>query len=71
MPEKYRGNPIMTLRLPSWQVAGLKWLANNRQTSVSTLIRTMIENLLEENGITEGFPSEIPGQIRTSDLLDE
>ena len=69
---KQWGDPVITLRIPKWQIAGLKKLAAENGTSVSALIREQIESVLYINGITAApTPSVIEGQISTSDLLNE
>ena len=68
MASKQWGDPVLTLRLPAWQISGLKKIASEHQTSVSALIRDQIDALLYVNNITAEAERPLDGQIRTSDL---
>lgn len=63
MPQKY-GDPIMTLRLPTWMISGIKLVARKEGTTVSEIIRDMVAAVLAENGITERGMQVIEGQIK-------
>ena len=56
------GDPVMTLRLPAWMISGLKQVALKEDTSVSALIREMVEALLKEHGIHADADRPIDGQ---------
>ena len=73
MASKQWGDPVITLRIPKWQIAGLKMIARKTGHTVSFLIRDQIEAVLSLYDITEQSISTepIPGQISTSDLVDE
>ena len=73
MASKQWGDPVITLRIPKWQIAGLKILAKRTGHTVSFLIREQIEAVLALYDITESTinPDPIPGQISTSELMDE
>ena len=68
---KHWGDPVITLRIPAWQVSGLKIVAKNANTTVSALIREQIESILWANGIAAPSAQQIDGQISTKDLLNE
>ena len=65
MGEKYWGDPIMSVRLPSWMISGIKLVARKEKTTASELIRDMVAAVLAENGITEKGMKVIEGQIKT------
>ena len=56
------GDPVMTLRLPAWMISGLKHVALKEDTTVSALIREMVEALLKERGIHPDADRPIDGQ---------
>ena len=56
------GDPVLTLRLPAWMISGLKQVALKEDTSVSALIREMVEALLKEHGIHADADRPIDGQ---------
>lgn len=70
MPKKQWGDPVITLRIPAWQISGLKMLAKRTGTSVSALIREQIDSVLWINGIKGPEPEQLPGQISVKDLPD-
>lgn len=69
MTKKHRGNPVLTLRLPAWQIAGLKTIARESQTTVSQLLREQVDSLMWANNIVPS-PIPLPGQISTQDLTE-
>lgn len=64
MNKPYRGSPILCVRLPEWQINGLKLIARKEKSTTSDLIRDMVAAILHENGITERGMKVIDGQIR-------
>ena len=69
MAKKQWGDPVITLRIPSWQIAGLKRVAADTNSTVSALIREQIDTLLYVNGITDGKTVQtLDGQVSTKDL---
>lgn len=68
MANKQWGDSVLTLRIPKWQIAGLKKVAADHQTTVSALIREHINSILYVNGITIESEQPLDGQIRASDL---
>lgn len=52
MYKKEYGDPVVTVRMPKWQIAGLKLVARKEHTTPSELIRDMVAAVLYENGIT-------------------
>ena len=69
MSNKQWGDPVITLRLPAWQIAGLKRIAADSNSTVSALIREQIDTLLYVNGITEDKKAPIlDGQVSTKDF---
>ena len=60
--ERY-GDPILTIRMPAWQISGLKLVARKEKTTPSALIRDIVAAVLHENGITEKGMEVIKGQI--------
>ena len=61
---KFYGDPILTVRMPAWQITGLKLVARKENSTPSELIRDMVAAILAENGITEKGIKVIDGQIR-------
>ena len=55
------GDPVLTLRLPAWQINGLKQVAKTEDTTVSALIREMVTTLLKEHGVTSEPVKQIDG----------
>ena len=53
MAKKQRGNPLIALRLPQWQIDGLKLLAKQEATTVSEILRGYAATYLAEHGLTE------------------
>ena len=64
MQKNYYGDPVLTLRMPAWQITGLKLVARKENTTPSELIRDMVAAILAENGITEAGMKVIEGQIK-------
>ena len=65
---KYRGRPILTLRLPRWQIAALRLKAQENETDVSTLLRDLIDGYLRHVGMSEASTEILDGQIKCDDL---
>ncbi len=53
---------VMALRLPLWQINGLKIAAKEDGTTVSALLREHVTACLQEHGITETAIVPLPGQ---------
>ena len=69
MSNKQWGDPVITLRLPAWQIAGLKRIAADSNSTVSALIREQIDTLLYVNGFSAGnTASTLDGQVSVKDL---
>ena len=66
-----KGTPIITLRIPSWQITGLKILAQKKNSTVSDILREYIDSVLWANNIRPDSPAQLPGQISTTDLMPE
>ena len=67
---RYRGRPIITLRLDAGTIAALKISARQHETTVSDLIRQLIDEQLNRDGISTE-PRPIPGQRDIDDYLIE
>lgn len=70
MPSKHWGKPIITLRLPQWQITALKMIAHRNECTVSDLLHELIDAYLSQ---VEDIPrptDAIPGQITANDLLE-
>ena len=66
---KNQWDPVLTLRIPAWQIAGLKRIAADTNSTVSALVREQIETLLYVNGIIEDKKAPIlDGQVSTKDF---
>lgn len=52
MVAKHRGRPIITLRLEPGKIAALKICAQQRGLTVSDLIRWLIDDQLQRDGIS-------------------
>lgn len=66
---KNQWDPVLTLRIPTWQISGLKRIAADTNSTVSALVREQIETLLYVNGITEDKKAPIlDGQVSTKDF---
>ena len=65
MSIKY-GDPIMSLRMPADQIAGLKIAAERDGIPVSGIIRELVYRYLKENGIT-GKIKQLEGQTTIED----
>ena len=59
---KFRGRPIITLRLAPETIAALKICANQHGKSVSDLLRDLIDEQLSRDGISTA-QKPIEGQI--------
>ena len=55
---------VMTLRLPIWQINGLKIAAKEDGTTVSALLREHVTACLKGHGITETAIVPLPGQCK-------
>lgn len=65
---RYRGSPILSMRLPEWQIKALKIKAAENETDVSTLIRELIDGYLQHVGMSEASVEILDGQIKCDDL---
>lgn len=65
---RYRGSPILSMRLPEWQIKALKIKAAENETDVSTLIRELIDGYLRHVGMSEASVEILDGQIKCDDL---
>lgn len=63
MVTKVYGDPLIAVRLPAEVIKGIKTLAERQNTSVSAIVRDLIEGELKENGI-KSSPTQIEGQMR-------
>jgi len=60
--KRYRGRPIITLRLDAARIAALKMAADKHGLTVSDLLRQLIDDQLKQDGIS--VTSEpLPGQV--------
>ena len=62
MAKDFYGDPILTLRLPPWQLIGLKNLAVKQNTTASAILRDLILAYLTTNGITPDHGQPLDGQ---------
>ena len=68
MCKPFYGDPVVTLRLPREMIAAAKISAKRHETTFSGLVRSLIEQVLQEDGIDWFQPSEtIPGQMTFND----
>ena len=67
------GDPVVTLRLPRQMMTAAKICARRHDTTLSGLIRRLIDDQLHQDGITwQVPPTSIPGQKSIDDyLLDD
>lgn len=65
---RYRGSPILSMRLPEWQIKALKIKAAENETDVSTLLRDLIDGYLRHVGMSEASTEILDGQIKLEDL---
>lgn len=68
LPNKIYGDPTLTIRLPSHQIAQLKILARENETTVSAIIREMIDAYLDAFGHDDHSADQLPGQMFIDDL---
>lgn len=62
MVKRHRGKPIITLRLDAGRIAALKMAANRHNTTVSDMLRDLIDDQLHRDGI-KPVERPIDGQI--------
>ena len=62
------GDPMFSVRMPSWMITTLKMLARQQGTTVSYLLRDIVSDEFKRYGIKR--PGEVPieGQLRIEDL---
>ena len=60
------GQPVLSIRLPAEDIRGLKHLALRRELTVTEIVRDLIEQLLDEEGIPRK-PEQLPGQMSISE----
>ena len=67
------GDPVVTLRLPRAMITAAKSCARRHDTTLSGLIRQLLDDQLSQDGINwQTPPASIPGQKGIDDyLLDE
>ena len=67
------GDPVVTLRLPKAMIAAGKQCARRHDTTLSGLIRRLLDDQLTQDGINWQIPpTPMPGQKGIDDyLLDE
>ncbi len=67
------GDPVVTLRLPRQMIAAARMCARRHDTTLSGLIRRLLDDQLQQDGIPwQTPPTPIPGQKGIDDyLLDE
>ncbi len=65
------GDPVVTLRLPAGMIAAAKMLARRDDTSFSGLVRDLLSDRLDQEGINWCNPSTpTPGQLSLDDVTD-
>ena len=62
MAKKHRGRPIIALRLDASRIAALKMAASKHGLTVSDLLRQLIDDQLNRDGI-QTTSEPLPGQI--------
>lgn len=62
MAKRYRGRPIITLRLDAARIAALKMAADKHGLTVSDLLRELIDEQLARDGIS-ATSELLPGQM--------
>jgi hypothetical protein len=66
------GDPVVTLRLPKGMIARAKIAAKRHDMSFSSLIRDLLSDRLDQEGINWCSLSEtIPGQTTLDDVTNE
>ena len=66
------GDPVVTLRLPRQMIAAARISAQRHDTTLSGLIRSLIVDQLDQDGISWCEPSEpTPGQVTLDDVSGE
>ncbi len=64
------GDPVVTLRLPKGMIAAAKIYAKRNDTTFSGLVRDLLNDRLEQEGISWCTPSEpTTGQITLDDTI--
>ena len=72
MSKPYYGDPVVTLRLPREMVTAAKISARRHDTTLSGLVRSLIEAQLHQDGIDYFQPSKpLTGQKSIDDYLVE
>lgn len=65
------GDPVVTLRLPKGMIAAARMLAARDDMTFSSLVRDMLSDRLDQEGINWCTPSEpTPGQLTLNDVTD-
>ena len=64
------GNPTMTIRLPKPMIAAAKRCARLHDTNVSELIRGLLADQLEDDGINWQTIKPTPGQTSIDDYTE-
>ena len=65
------GDPVVTLRLPRGMIAAAKIAAKRHDTTFSGLVRRLLDDQLQQDGIDWCNPSTpIPGQTTIDDVAN-
>ena len=68
MARMSRGNPLVNFRLNSRKITLLQIMADERHTTVSEILRTLVEEELELWGYTDEKYKALEGQIEMQEL---
>jgi hypothetical protein len=65
------GDPVVTLRLPREMIAGARMAAARHDTTLSGLVRDLIADQLDRDGIDwRGASTPTPGQITLDECVN-
>ena len=65
------GDPVVTMRLPREMIAGARMAAARHDTTLSGLVRDLIADRLNQDGIHWQIPTEpTPGQITLDECVN-
>lgn len=66
------GDPVVTIRLPKGMIAGAKIAARRHDTNMSALIRDLLGNQLDQDGINwRNLSAPTPGQKSIDEYLHD